>query len=46
MVDEQSKRNPQQQKAPNPIWAMLIGVAIIIVFIIVIFIAVSPALAP
>ncbi|MGB7341104.1 MAG: hypothetical protein WBC91_19565 [Phototrophicaceae bacterium] len=46
MTDEQSKRNPQGQKAPNPIWAIVIGLIIIIVFVVVIFMTVSPALAP
>ena len=44
--DEQSKRNPEGRKAPNPIWAVLVALIIIIGFVIAIFVAVSPALAP
>lgn len=39
--DEQAER-----RAPNPMIAISIGIIIIITFIIAIFIAVSPALAP
>lgn len=39
--DKESKR-----RAPNPMIAISIGIFIIIAFIVAIFIAVSPALAP
>lgn len=44
--DEQSRRNPDKRKAPNPMWAILVALVIIIGFVIAIFVAVSPALAP
>ncbi|MEM9951760.1 MAG: hypothetical protein AAF846_09180 [Chloroflexota bacterium] len=44
--DEQSRRNPDKRKAPNPIWAILVAIVIIVAFIIAIFVTVSPALAP
>ena len=45
-MPEKQSDEQEQRRAPNPLIAIGIGLLIIIGFIIAIFIAVSPALAP
>lgn len=43
---DDNKQEEAPQRAPNPLIALTIGFIIIIIFLITIFIVVSPALAP
>ncbi|MGJ3239365.1 MAG: hypothetical protein ACFE0Q_11715 [Anaerolineae bacterium] len=46
MPDQSPPTDEQEQRAPNPLWALGVALLIIIGFVIAIFVVVSPALAP